>query len=83
MEDSLLEGWSPDAADGPLVAGWGRVYDDRTERWSAIGKPDSPVDGSQTAVWADDRLFVFGGVDSETGHEDISGLSNDAWAWSR
>lgn len=74
-------GWGPVAAAGPLVAGWGYVYDDRTERWTALGAPDSPVDDSQSAVWADGRLLVFGGLDTQTGYEDVAGLSAEAWAW--
>jgi hypothetical protein len=76
------DGWMPVAADGPLVAGSGYVYDDRTERWTALGAPDSAVDDHQSAVWADGRLLVFGGIDTETGYEDVGGLSRDGWAWS-
>ena len=75
-------GWrSVQAADGPLFAGYGYVYDDSTERWVALGSPDSTVDVDQSAAWADGRLIVFGGVDEEIGYQDVSGLSNDAWVW--
>ena len=53
-----------------------------TERWTTLGKPDSPVDESQSAVWADGQLLVVGGVDEEIGYEDVAGLSDEAWAWS-
>jgi hypothetical protein len=76
------DGWMPVAAAGPLLAGWGYVYDDRTERWTTLGAPDSAVDDHQSAVWADGRLLVFGGIDTETGYEDAAGLSRDGWAWS-
>jgi hypothetical protein len=76
------DGWSPVAADGPLMAGWGYAYDDRTERWTALGRPDSPVDTSYSAVWVDGRLLVVGGVDEQTGYEDVAGLSDGAWLWS-
>lgn len=81
VEAPRPDGWSVNAAAGPLVAGWGYVYDDRTERWSLIGKPAGPVDTAQAAVWADGRLVVLGGLDDETGYADVSGLSNDAWVW--
>ena len=64
-----------------MLAGWGYVYDDSAESWVALGSPDSAVDVDQSAVWADGRLVVFGGVDEETGYQDVSGLSNDAWVW--
>lgn len=76
------DGWTPWAADGPLMAGWGYAYDDRTGVWTTLGRPaGARVDGQQAAVWADGRLLVFGGLDDETGYQDVSGLSKDAWAW--
>ena len=80
-ERDSVDGWHVNAADGPLLAGWGYVYDDSTGRWVALGSPESAVDVDQSAVWADGRLIVFGGVDEETGYQDVSGLSNDAWVW--
>jgi hypothetical protein len=75
-------GWYPNAVAGPLVATGGYAYDDRTERWTALGRPGgTSVDDSQSAVWADGTLIVVGGVDTETGYEDLSGLSDGAWAW--
>ena len=81
LEADRGDGWSIVAADGPLMAGWGYVYDDRTEQWTTLGKPESPVDDSQSAVWADGRLLVVGGLDDEIGYEDVAGLSDQAWAW--
>ena len=46
-----------------------------------LGSPKSTIDAYQSAVWADGRLVVFGGVDEETGYQDVSGLSNEAWFW--
>jgi len=78
--------WDVDAADGPLVASGGRVYDDRTRTWSVPGVPDSEVDTELSAVWADGRLVVFGGFDNDArglgGDQDhAEGLSNEAWIW--
>jgi hypothetical protein len=80
-ERDRVDGWHVNAVDGPLLAGWGYVYDDSTGRWVMLGSPESGVDVDQSAVWADGRLIVFGGVDEETGYRDVSGLSNDAWVW--
>lgn len=80
-EQDQVEGWSVNAADGPLIAGWGYVYDDSDGSWTVLGHPHTTIDVDQSAVWADGRLIVFGGVDTETGYRDISGLSNDAWIW--
>lgn len=79
--ESRLDGWRPVAADGPLMAGWGYRYDDDAETWSVLGKPDSAVDGQQGAVWAGDRLLVFGGIDEATAYDDPSGISDATWIW--
>lgn len=82
LESDRADGWSPVAAAGPLMAGWGYAYDDRTGTWTTLGRPRaSEVDTSQSAVWADGRLLVFGGLDERTGYQDVSGLSDEAWAW--
>jgi hypothetical protein len=75
-------GWSPVAADGPLMAAWGYAYDDDSERWTRLGKPSgTDVDSQQSAVWADGRLVVVAGIDDQTGYESVEGLSDEAWAW--
>ncbi|GAA4722523.1 hypothetical protein GCM10023350_00800 [Nocardioides endophyticus] len=76
------DGWYPHAADGPLMAGWGYVYDDAAETWTLLGKPDSAVDSQQGAVWADGRLLVFDGIDEATAYDDPSGISAETWIWS-
>jgi hypothetical protein len=69
-------GWSPVAADGPLIAGWGFVYDDRDQTWTRVGRPAGAVAQlGLSAVWADGRLLVFGGADSR------SKPTGQAWAW--
>jgi hypothetical protein len=80
-ERDSVDGWSLNAFDGPLLAGWGYAYDDDAGRWVTLGAPRTSVDVDQSAVWADGRLIVFGGVDEQTGYQDVSGLSNDAWVW--
>ncbi|MFC6342149.1 hypothetical protein ACFP8W_09185, partial [Nocardioides hankookensis] len=75
------DGWYPLAADGPLMAGWGYVYDDDAETWTSLGRPRSPTDSQQSAVWADGRLVVVGGLDEATAYEDPSGLSDETWIW--
>jgi hypothetical protein len=82
-ERDRVDGWHVLAADGPLLAGSGYVYDDSTGQWVMLGSPETTVDVDQSAVWADGRLIVFGGVDEETGYRDVSGLSNHAWVWTR
>lgn len=75
-------GWGPVAAAGPLMAGWGYVYDDRAGTWTTLGRPrGTAVDSDQSAVWADGTLVVVGGLDSETAYADPAGISNGAWAW--
>jgi hypothetical protein len=74
--------WTVVAAEGPLMAGWGYAYDDRTERWTPLGQPrGTDVDAQQSAVWVDGDLVVVGGYDSETAYENPAGLTNHAWAW--
>lgn len=74
--------WTVEAADGPLVATQGRVYDDRTQTWLDLGRPDSPVDSELTGAWVDARLLVFGGYDEDTPDRGPEGLSGATWIWS-
>jgi hypothetical protein len=79
-------GWTLNAAGGSHVVSWGHDYDDSTGTFTAFGKPDSDVDDSQAAVWANDRMIVFGGADDETAYQEapdgkVRGLSHDAWSW--
>ena len=82
------EGRIPDsitvnAACGPLIAGWGYIYDDVSGTWTPHGRPDSPVDRQTGATWAGGRLVVVGGLDEDAGYEDSSGLSAETWIWTQ
>lgn len=80
-ETGSADSWYIVAEDGPLMARYGLVYDDRSRTWTALGRPDSPVDTELTAVWSDEHLVVFGGYD--TGAIDDAGLSAATWVWTR
>jgi hypothetical protein len=69
------------ASDGPLVAGWGYLYDDRDGAWTPFGRPDSPVDRATGAVLVEGRLLVFGGRDESAGYDGDAGLSDQTWIW--
>ena len=73
------EGWSPNAAAGPLIASWGVVYDDTDRSWEVLGRPTgAPELSGQGAVWAGDQLVVVGGID---GRERLESLTDRAWVW--
>lgn len=74
-EDAQKVDWRVEAADGPLFATAGFVYDDRTGDWTRLGRPASDVDWEVTGVWADGRLVVFGGADED------GDLSGQTWVW--
>lgn len=77
LETDRGDGWSPVASDGPRMAGWGYVYDDRAGTWTTLGRPAGvDVDEDQSAVWAGEDLVVVAG---SRGDE----LSSGAWAWQR
>ncbi|MCW2853489.1 MAG: hypothetical protein JWM84_3153 [Nocardioides sp.] len=79
LTDSVVTGWSVNAAEGPLVLGWGYLYDDRDGSWTRQApKPEAAADEGVSAVWADGRVVVFGGVDSSArAYEPVS----QAWVW--
>jgi hypothetical protein len=74
-EEARKADWRVEAADGPLFATAGFVYDDRTGDWTLLGRPDSDLDWELTGVWADGRLVVFGGADED------GDLSAETWVW--
>lgn len=70
--------WSLIAQDGPLMAGWGYVYDDAAGTWARLPRPDDAPDNAAAAVWAEGMLIAFGGIHSGQGW-DTDALSNAAW----
>ncbi len=69
--------WWPVAADGPLLAGWGYVYDDSDRSWTRLSRPTGAVaEHGYGAVWADGRLIVVDGADQR------SDPVSQAWSWS-
>lgn len=83
VERERIDGWSlGNAAEGPLIAGWGAVYDDRDQTWTPLGRPRGTSHHTGlTGVWADGRIVAFGGLDERTGYRSDAGLSNQAWVW--
>ena len=81
VEDPGPESITVNAADGPLVVGWGYLYDDDAGTWTPYGRPDSPVDRGTGAALADGRLVVVGGRDEDAGYEGDAGLSDETWIW--
>ncbi|WP_193611227.1 hypothetical protein [Nocardioides lijunqiniae] len=79
LTDSAGGGWSVNAAEGPLILGWGYLYDDRDGSWARQApRPEAAQTEGVSAVWADGRVIVFGGVDSSAqSYEPVS----QAWAW--
>ncbi|GEP39015.1 hypothetical protein NPS01_26780 [Nocardioides psychrotolerans] len=74
------DGWSLVAADGPLLLGWGFVYDDRGQTWTRVPpKPDEAIGDGASAVWVDGRVVVVDGVDPLTAATKESPAQ--AWVW--
>jgi len=81
LEEPGPDSMTVNAAAGPLIAGWGYVYDDDAGSWTPFGRPDSPVDGGTGAAIVDGRLLVFGGRDDDAGYDGDAGLSDHTWVW--
>ena len=71
-------GWPVAALGGRFAAIAGWTYDDETESWAEMPRPKGAPDEPGTAVWADDRLVVIGGVDDDQGWT-TDALSTHAW----
>lgn len=69
-------GWKVEALGGPVSAAGGWYYDDRTEVWSKLLRPDGAPEYAGAATWVGDTLFVLGGQSEGQGEETLSG-----WAW--
>lgn len=73
-------GWHPQVFSDDEVVTGGHYRDLASGGpWVRIGQPDSGLDANFSAVWADDRLFVWGGTDDEQGYERPAGP--ELWAW--
>lgn len=73
-------GWGVEALGGPLSAVHGWVYDDRAESWTLLPPPPGAPPEPGSAVWADERLIVLGGVDPDRGMT-VEALTDGAWMW--
>lgn len=77
-----LPGWPVEAAQGPLAASGGRVYDDRRQTWTDLGRPDSAIDYLISGVFADGALVTVGGFASEGGtFWSEEGARDEVWIW--
>jgi hypothetical protein len=72
--------WSVVASGRRWVTTYGKVYDVATGRVGTLPRPDGAPDYGVGAVWAGDRLVVFGGADSARGYSGDA-LTNRAWIW--
>ena len=70
-------GWPVVALGGRFIALDGWTYDDETESWARVPRPKGAPDQPGAAIWAGDRLVVFGGTDFRSGHG--AALSGHAW----
>ena len=70
-------GWVVGAvAGGDMVVGiQGVALDVATETWAQLERPTGGADELQTTVWAEDRLFVWGGV------REAATLVDQGWTW--
>jgi len=71
-------GWSVAALGGRFVAIGGWTYDDESESWAEVPRPNGAPDQPGAAVWAGDRLVVIGGVHDDRGYT-VEALSPHAW----
>jgi hypothetical protein len=72
--------WSPVAiGPGRWAVSWGLVYDVATGQARTLPRPDGAPDLGTTAVWAGDRLVVFGGA--TFGEQADTSSRSRAWLW--
>lgn len=80
MAEVAPEGWSVNAAGGRWVATYGHIFDTVTGRVGTLPRPEHSPDYAMTAVWAGERLLVFGGAGSAQGFSG-AGVTNHAWIY--
>ena len=73
-------GWPVEALHGPLVAAEGWLFDDASESWTRLPRPQDGPETPGPAVWADGRLVVYGGV--EWGSDGTVGNASPKDVWS-
>jgi hypothetical protein len=78
-EPNYRNRWSIDALGTRYSSVGGYVYDDETEKWTALPEPDDVPDSPGPAVWAQDKLFVVGGTDWD---DDRGSRSTGVWKFS-
>lgn len=61
-----------------VVSGDGWVLHVSTGTWTELPRPPQPADQGEAAVWADDRLIVWGGVRWKGAEWTVL---DDGWAW--
>jgi N-acetylneuraminic acid mutarotase len=80
-QDVIIYGGAPDAS-GVLPGG---VYTPSTNTWASAPLPSlNAPDGveAHTAVWADDRMIVFGGIDAD-GNASADGAAYQGGRWTK
>lgn len=68
------------AASGPKIVTDGWLYDDQTQRWTKLPRPDGAPERTSTAVWAGEELVTLGGYTPDEKYTD-AGLSRRAFAY--
>jgi hypothetical protein len=78
--EELTGGWQAYAVSGPHTASGGYFYDDASETWTSITRPEGAPEAPGAAVWAGDSLIVFGGFTDDEGYVS-EGLSHRAFLY--
>jgi len=76
----LTGGWSVDAVGGPLVAAEGWVYDDETETWLEVPRPDGAAPRPGPATWVGSTVYVIGGL-ADRSDSAADSYDRSVWSW--
>ena len=71
-------GWRVQARGGRYTALEGYLYDDATQGWRVMPRPDGAAARPGSAIWAGDRLIVLGGFTVDDDDPD-AGLDGRAY----
>ena len=74
-------GWPVQALGGPLAAVDGWLYDDRTEAWAELPRPQGAPPFPGSAVWAGDVLVVLHGSGGSDTSPDLATPVGGAWSY--